>query len=331
MITKNDFQLFYQEFIPIFQKEYENSIRLEKPRSLYDPLKYVLNNPGKQLRPAILAAVPSSFKSINFEKILPAAICIEMVHNFTLIHDDIMDNDMMRHGLETIHSKWSMNEAILSGDGLFAIALNRLDHYAQEPEIYSKIMLIILEAVIIVCEGQAMDMEFEDRQDVNLAEYLEMVEKKTAWLLAVSARIGAVLGEADNRDELLIEKFIRKLGVVFQIQDDLLELTSDFKTMGKSLGSDLIKQKKTYPYLFAKQELGNHKWSEFKEAISENVIRKSGIEPAREILKNNFIFDRINEVITLQHVDIKELINELPPEKRDMLNSIVNFIMNRKY
>ena len=331
MITKVDFQSFYKEFIPVFNEEYRKSILNEKPFSLYDPIKYVLHNPGKQIRPAILGAIASSSNSIDHKELFPAAICIEMVHNFTLIHDDIMDNDLVRHGKQTVHSKWNMNKAILSGDGFFAMALKQLDHYASSPIIYSKISPIILEAVIIVCEGQAMDMEFEERNDVSLTEYIEMVEKKTAWLLAVSARIGAILADTAYKDQLLIEEIIKRLGVVFQIQDDLLELTSDTKTMGKSLGSDLVKQKKTYPYLYAKQELNGKKWTEFQKVISEDVIRESGIEPAREILRNNFIFDRINEVITLQHVDIKELINELPPEKRDVLNSIVNYILNRKY
>ncbi len=325
-----NFKSFYKDYIPRFKGEYKDCIEAALPVSLYDPIHYVLDNSGKQIRPTFLAASAFVQGSLSFKDTFPAACCVEMIHNFTLVHDDIMDGDLLRHGKETVHAKWSENAAILSGDGLFALALKQLDYYIIKPDLYARIVPIILEAVIVVCEGQAQDMEFESRNDVILSEYLEMVEKKTAWLLAVSARIGAIIGGVEKSEEILIEKIIRELGIVFQIQDDLLELVSSVESMGKSLGSDLVKQKKTFPYLYSKQEMSEIEWKKFQNSISKEFIGLHGVEPARKIMENNFIFDRINEVITLRHVTIQDLIKELPIRSRNMYNSMVEFIMNRK-
>jgi geranylgeranyl diphosphate synthase type II len=330
MIINQDFKTFYPEFISAFSKEYEECIKSVTPHSLYDPLHYVMSHSGKQIRPAILAGTALSFKDMDLKEIIPAACSIEMIHNFTLIHDDIMDNDLLRHGMKTVHAKWGINEAILSGDGLFAIALQQLDYYTKEPQLYSKIMPLVLKAVTVVCEGQADDMEFETRNDVVLDEYLKMVEGKTAYLLAVSARLGALIADVDPEIEFLSEKIIRELGLVFQIQDDLLELTSNQENMGKTLGSDLIKQKKTFPYLFAKQEFDQNTWNEFQHRISEKYIVENGIDPAKELLENNFVFDRVREVITLRHDIIQEMIRMLPQRNRNMFTSMVKFVMNRK-
>ena len=330
MTTKLNFKSFYKDYIPWFNSEYRKSVLSTTPVSLYDPIHYILEHPGKQIRPAFLAATAYTLGNISFERSFPAASCMEMVHNFTLVHDDIMDGDMLRHGMETVHAKWNENLAILSGDGLFARALTQLDPYVEDTELYARIMPMILQAVTVVCEGQALDMEFETRGDVTLSEYLTMVEKKTASLLAVSARIGAVLVGEDMDNEMLVEKIILELGVVFQIQDDLFELTSDSVSMGKTLGSDLIKQKKTYPYLYAKQEMDQVEWNKFLESISVEHIEQHGVGVARKILENNFIFDRIREHITLRHVTIQELIKELPEGSQEMFYSMVEFIMDRK-
>ena len=218
----------------------------------------------------------------------------------------------------------------MSGDGLFALALQQLDRYSYDPKLYSKLVPMILSAVMKVCEGQALDMDFENRDDVTLDEYLDMVEKKTAVLLSASARMGAMLSSVDKDKEELSEKIIRELGIVFQIQDDLLELTSDQEIMGKSLGSDLVKQKKTFPYLFAKKELSEEIWNDFQKRIQEDYIADNGIAPAKELLENNFIFDRVREVITFRHERIQDMISKLPESKRDMFYSMVEFVMNRE-
>ena len=326
-----DFKHFYSDFIIEFKQIYGSCVRKASPVSLYDPINYVLEHPGKQIRPAILVATALNFKDIPAKDLYPAACCVEMIHNFTLVHDDIMDNDLLRHGMETVHAKWSVNDAILSGDGLFAIALQQLDHYSDNPKLYSKLVPKVLHAVTLICEGQAQDMDFENRDDVTLDEYLEMVEKKTAHLLSVSAGMGAALAGLDAEAEQLCEKIIMELGIVFQIQDDLLELTSDPDVMGKSLGSDLVNRKKTFPYLFSKQVLSNDIWKEFEKKTSKLYISLNGTKPARKVLEDNFIFDRIGEVITLRHERIQNMISKLPEGKRNMFFSMVEFVMNRKH
>jgi geranylgeranyl diphosphate synthase, type II len=324
------FETYYSRYIPWFGEHLKDSVRRDTPSSLYEPVRYVLQHSGKQLRPAILSATAQVFGDTPKEKSLPASLCIEMIHNFTLIHDDIMDADILRHGQQTVHEKWDTNRAILAGDGLFAIALDMIRSFRSSPETYSAIMPLILDAVIRVCEGQAMDMEFEERDDVSVDEYIVMVTKKTAYLLAVAGRIGAFLGGATEAEQKIVENILLETGIMFQIQDDLLELTAGSAEMGKTLGSDLIKEKKTYPYLYAKQELSAEIWEEFLNMIREEVIEKKGIEPACRILEENFIFDKIQKMIKIRHDAIQDMIRELPVRTQQMFQSMLSFIMNRK-
>lgn len=324
-----DFQHFYREFIPGFRKDYSGRITAKAPYFLYEPLHYVLEHAGKQLRPAILAASADAFGNADPGFSFPAGACIEMIHNFTLIHDDIMDNDMLRHGAETLHAKWDKNRAILAGDGLFAIALSELDYYKNHTALYAKMLPLILNSVIRVCEGQALDMEFEQRNDVDTEAYLEMVTKKTAWLLAVSARIGAMIGGASDDDAEKVEEILLHIGILFQIQDDLLELTSNPETMGKTLGSDLVRGKKTYPYLYAKQELSPPEWEEFMDLCSEERLQKYGMKAVRDFLGSHFIFDKIQEVIKLYYDNICKQITGLPSEVQELYRTMLKFVMYR--
>ncbi|MDZ7797680.1 MAG: polyprenyl synthetase family protein [Candidatus Marinimicrobia bacterium] len=325
-----EFERYYREYIPWFGRELRQRVRTSSPESLYAPVRYILEHSGKQLRPAVLSAIAYAFGGISRESSFPAASCVEMIHNFTLVHDDIMDADILRHGKETVHEKWDTNKAILSGDGLFVTALSELNAFRNDPELYSRLLPLTLNAVMRVCEGQAEDMEFEDRTEVSLDEYVNMVTHKTAYLLAVSARLGALIGGASEKEEKITEKLMLDLGVVFQIQDDLLELTSDTANMGKTLGSDLVKQKKTYPYLFAKRELSEDQWREFRGNIREENIIKYGISPARKLLEENFIFDKIYKIIKLYNDNIQEMIQDLPLRTQKMFRTMVSFIMHRE-
>lgn len=325
-----DFQHYYKEFLPGFRERFRERIAVKSPHFLYEPLSYVLQYAGKQLRPAILSASASVFGKTDSKFVFPAASCIEMIHNFTLIHDDIMDDDALRHGVATLHAKWDKNRAILAGDGLFAIALGELDHYREDSALYSAILPMILNAVIQVCEGQALDMEFESRNDVDTEAYLDMVTKKTARLLAVSGHVGALIGGANKAEAEIVEAILLETGILFQIQDDLLELTSDSDTMGKTLGSDLLRDKKTYPYLFAKQTLNPQQWEQFLEMCSEEKLSQDGIVPVRDFLKTHFIFDKIQEVIKLHYDNICSQILSLPREARDLYQTMLKFVLHRE-
>jgi geranylgeranyl diphosphate synthase type II len=325
-----DFSNFYPDYTQWFRGKFSERISRSRPAYLYEPIAYVLRYSGKQLRPAILAASAQAFGNRDREYSFPAAACVEMIHNFTLIHDDIMDADLLRHGMKTVHAKWDVNHAILSGDALFALAIAEMNAYRGEADLYVRLLPLILDAVIRVCEGQALDMEFETRDEVNCDAYLEMVTDKTAYLLAVSGKLGVLIGGGGPEAAERVEELLLKTGVLFQIQDDLLELTSSNAQMGKSLGSDLVKRKKTYPSLFAKQALPAEVWQEFLERSSEAVIRAHGTGPARELLESYFIFDKIQDVIKLYYEDVMKLICSLPGETQELYRTMLAFILHRK-
>ena len=325
-----DFKTFYSDYRCWFGKKLANRIVPEPPAFLYEPLSYVLRYPGKQLRPAILAASAEVFGQKSHSNSFPAAACMEMIHNFTLIHDDIMDADLLRHGMKTVHAKWDINHAILSGDGLFALALVELEAYRGDPELYSTLLPLILHAVVRVCEGQARDMEFETRDEVSCDEYLKMVTEKTACLLAISGKAGVLIGGGKANEADLVEQVLLKTGVLFQIQDDLLELTSSSARMGKSLGSDLVKGKKTFPYLFARQELPPEAWEKFLRYSSEALVHTQGTEPVRALLESYFIFDKIQDMIKLYNDEIQDLIGRLPLETQELYRTMLLFIMHRE-
>lgn len=215
---------------------------------LIDPVKYVLSMGGKRIRPVLALMACNIFSDKINEAIIPAT-GLEIFHNFTLIHDDVMDKAPVRRGFPTVHTKWNLNQAILSGD-VMAFITN--DCFLQSPAlILPKVLKTFNKAAIDVCVGQQLDMDFEKATIVALDEYTRMIELKTAALIAASARIGAVLGGADDRDADLIYEYGRNLGLAFQIQDDILDVYGDMKVFGKTSGGDIIAGKKTFLFVKA--------------------------------------------------------------------------------
>ncbi len=218
------------------------------PIELYGPIKYTLSFGGKRLRPILLLAGCDLFGG-DIQKALFPAVGIELFHNFTLLHDDIMDQAPLRRGKQTVHKKWNINIAILSGDTMFALAyqhLQKCDH-----ELLPAVMDVITHTAIEVCEGQQLDMNFETQADVSIADYLEMIRQKTATLFAGSLKIGALIGDAGSMDADHLYRCGMNMGMAFQLQDDLLDIYSDESLFGKKPGGDIGANKKTYPYLKA--------------------------------------------------------------------------------
>lgn len=220
------------------------------PMNLYAPIEYVLSNGGKRLRPILLALAYNMYCSDSMiGQCFDAAAGIEIFHNFTLLHDDLMDKASVRRGNPTVHCKWNENTAILSGDGMLVLAYRQLCQAAGDrmPEILG----IANETFTGIMEGQQYDMDFESRTDVTEQEYIEMIRLKTSVLLAASVKIGAVLGGASEKDASLLYSFGEKLGLAFQLQDDLLDVYGNPSVFGKKIGGDILCNKKTFMYINA--------------------------------------------------------------------------------
>lgn len=215
----------------------------EEAEKLNDPVKYILSIGGKRLRPVLALMACNLFNDKIDEAVIPA-MGLEVFHNFTLVHDDIMDHAPVRRNLPTVHSKWNLNQAVLSGDVMAFIAN---ECFLQTPPQYLlKVFKVFNKAAIEVCVGQQLDIDYEKATIVSHEEYLRMIELKTAVLLAASAKIGAIIGGADDKDSDLLYEFGRNLGLAFQIQDDLLDIYGDVKVFGKIVGGDIISNKKTF-------------------------------------------------------------------------------------
>lgn len=238
-----------QEYKSIFLDYLENKItenkNLVEPKNLYDPLHYILNIGGKRIRPITTLMACDLFGG-KLNDALPAALSIEMFHNFTLIHDDIMDKAFLRRGKETVHTKWDENIGILSGDALMILSYQILEKYKGDK--FLKIFNLFNKTALQICEGQQLDMDFEKEKDVLLNNYIKMISYKTAVLLASSLKTGAIIAGAELKDEHLIYDFGFNIGVAFQLQDDYLDTfgTEDF---GKKIGGDIEENKKTFLYL----------------------------------------------------------------------------------
>ena len=214
-----------------------------KPATLYDPIKYVLSLGGKRVRPVLMLLAYNLYKE-DPEKIMTQAIALETYHNFTLLHDDLMDNADMRRGHETVHRKWDPNQAILSGDTMLLQAFQRMGQC--EADKLQQVIGVFTETTLEIDEGQQLDVEFETRNDVTEDEYVEMIRLKTSVLLACAVKIGAILAGASEEDQDNLYKFGEQIGLAFQLQDDLLDVYGDPKVFGKNIGGDITSNKKTY-------------------------------------------------------------------------------------
>lgn len=214
-----------------------------QPATLYAPIQYVLSLGGKRVRPVLMLMAYNLFKD-DPKQIMMQAIGLETYHNFTLLHDDLMDNADMRRGHETVHKKWNDNQAILSGDTMLLQAFQRMEQC--DPAKLQEVIGLFTETTLEIDEGQQLDVEFETREDVKEEEYIEMIRLKTSVLLACALKIGAILADASKEDQENLYGFGEQIGLAFQLQDDLLDVYGDPKVFGKNIGGDITSNKKTY-------------------------------------------------------------------------------------
>ncbi|MBK7979522.1 MAG: polyprenyl synthetase family protein [Ignavibacteriae bacterium] len=292
-------QKYYIDEIQKFEKKYYKVVEGKFPKSLYEPCDYIINSGGKRLRPFL---VMLSAKAVNSNKsVLNAAIAVELFHNFTLVHDDIMDNADKRRGRATLHIKYDVNTAILAGDNLMAIAYQSLLKDCKN--IGTSAVEDFTQGLIEVCEGQSLDKDFEIRKKVSIDEYLIMINKKTAALAETCCSIGAKLGGGNSNEIKSLKKFGKFLGLAFQIQDDLLDISADEAEFGKKIGGDLIEGKKTYLLLKALEKAKGENLKLVQKVIDQKGIQAEEVITYKKLYEDlGIIKDASDEVKNILHL-----------------------------
>ncbi len=301
-----------------------------EPQSLYEPVKYALSMGGKRIRPSLMLMAYNMFKD-DPESILPTACAIETYHNYTLLHDDLMDNAAMRRGMPTVHVKWDANTAILSGDSMLVLAFQRMMQCA--PDKLKPVLDLFTETSLEIGEGQQYDMDFESRTDVTEDEYIEMIRLKTSVLLACSLKLGAIQAGAPAADADNLYKFGELMGLAFQLQDDYLDVYGDPAVFGKAIGGDILCNKKTYMLINAYNRAGDDmrgeltRWVTAEEFDSAEKIAavtaiydKVGIKELAE-QKINYYFDQSRKYLAAVNV---------PDERKAVLAGYTDKMMKRK-
>lgn len=283
----------------------------DEPQSLYEPIRYTLSLGGKRVRPHLVLS-SCGMCGGDVSKAIHAAAAVEALHNFTLIHDDIMDNAETRRGKTTVHVKWDLPVAILSGDALFAYSCELLSVYAKDEAFsknqYAQLMETFITSARVVCEGQAHDLEFESRKDVRLGEYLLMIEQKTAALLSAAFKMGGIVSNADAEQLNSLAEIGLKAGLAFQIQDDLLDAIGDPKTFGKKPGGDIFEGKKTYLSILA-YELGNDDEKKILQRILQNSDKSdSDVQTVIGIYEKTGAIDKTKQEIERLYNEANELL-----------------------
>ena len=301
-----------------------------KPQSLYDPVKYVLSIGGKRVRPVLMLLAYNMYKE-DPERILMPACALETYHNYTLLHDDLMDNADVRRGVPTVHRKWDANTAILSGDSMLVLAYHRMLQCDADKQ--PEVMSLFTETALEIGEGQQYDMEFENRNDVTEAEYIEMIRLKTSVLLACALKIGAILAGASSEDADNLYKFGEQIGLAFQLQDDLLEVYGDPKVFGKAVGGDITCNKKTYMLINAFQRANDNQRAELDRWVTaKDFDRNEKVVAVTDIYNQIGIRQICEEKINYYFEESKKYLAKVnvADERKEILRQYTAEMMKRE-
>ena len=318
------------EYIKIFEDYLKKELKYTKPENLYNPVKYLLESGGKRLRP-IIALNVSELLGGKISDTLPAAAALEIFHNFTLAHDDIMDNSMLRRGKKTINSKWDNNTGILSGDVMLIISYEVLNQYQDSKYIHLSKKLTKISR--LVCEGQQADMDFTSKNDITENEYFEMIKNKTAVLIGCSFMFGGIVAEANDLNTNLLYEIGLNLGIAFQLEDDLLDCFGDQEKFGKKIGGDIIEKKKTLLYLFTNLKLESEKKLEFENIFNSNEIAESEkINSIKLFYETSGALKYVKNKVKVYFDKADQLINklELDNDTKRKLNQFSKTLLNRE-
>ncbi|WP_314322259.1 polyprenyl synthetase family protein [Prevotella nigrescens] len=301
-----------------------------KPASLYEPIKYVLDLGGKRIRPILMLLSYNLYKD-NPQEILSSACALETYHNYTLLHDDLMDEAPLRRGQQTVHMKWNANQAILSGDSMLVLAYERLAKC--DTKHLEAVLSLFTETALQIGEGQQYDMEFEMRNDVAVEEYIEMIRLKTSVLLACATKMGAILADAPQEDAENLYKFGEQIGLAFQLQDDYLDVYGDAKVFGKKIGGDIVSNKKTYMLITAFNQANTGQRAEL-----ENWINKKDFNTEEKIVAITRLYNEIGidklakEKMNFYYEQGKNFLDavKLPDERKEALAEYAAKMMKRQ-
>lgn len=322
--------LSFQQILERIESEISRLSLDYPPKSLYDPIEYILSLGGKRIRPA-LALIACNMYSDNLDTVINPALGIEVFHNFTLLHDDLMDEADMRRNKPTVHKKWNANAAILSGDAMLIVAYRLIAK--TEASHLKEVLDLFSQTAAEICGGQQYDMEFESRMDVTEEEYLEMIRLKTAVLLACSLKTGATLGGASKEDADHLYAFGVNIGLAFQLQDDLLDVYGDPKTFGKNIGGDILCNKKTFILINALKRANEDQ----RKTLTEWIARTE-YDAQEKIALFTYIYNELNlkQLVTakmqtyyqaaIAHLDALQV----TPERREVLTEVCNQLLYRQ-
>lgn len=319
---------FLESYKSLFLEYIEANKFARYPHNLYEPVDYIMSLEGKRIRPLLLL-MSADLIGKQAKNALPAAMAVEVFHNFTLLHDDIMDEAPLRRGMPTVHEKYNTNTAILSGDVMLINAYKYLDNYTDKITI--KILRIFNKMAVEVCDGQQMDMDFESRKDVSIVEYLEMISLKTSVLIGASLQMGAIIGGMDDKSANHLYHFGKNIGIAFQMQDDVLDTFGEPK-VGKQPGGDIIQNKKTYLFLKTLQLIDEGEKEELLKLYATKPTNpREKVEKVRAIMKNAHVLIHSDEVkseyrsLAFSHLDAVQM----DISKKDQFRAFGNYLLDR--
>ncbi len=323
-------------FFNVYQQAFESALedfnQDKSPQNLYQPIEYLLDLGGKRIRPFMTLMAAEAYGA-TFEKAMGAAMAVEVFHNFTLMHDDIMDKATLRRGKTTVHEKWDVNTAILSGDAMLIKAFQFLETYPND--IFQQLTRLLSKTAIEVCEGQQYDIDFETRPNTSEEEYIEMIRLKTAVLVGCALKMGAIIGKASERDQQAIYYFGIQLGLAFQLQDDYLDTFGDQDTFGKKIGGDILMEKKTILYHLALKTASESQRKILQSLLGGNIQ----MDEEEKIIKVKALFDEtaaptatrdlIQHHSHLADIELEKLtINE---DQKNHFRDLKSWLINRNY
>ena len=316
----------YQEFIAQYAAK---QLLVKEPKALYEPVSYIMGLGGKRLRPVLTLLAAELFEA-NYQDALPAALAVEVFHNFSLVHDDIMDAAPLRRGHETVHEKWDVNTGILSGDAMLIMAYRYFESY--EPQVFYTLVQLFSQTALEVCEGQQWDVDFENRDDVTQPEYLKMIEYKTAVLVATALKMGAIIANTSAHNAQLLYDFGLNLGLAFQLQDDYLDAFGNPETFGKQVGGDIIENKKTYLYLKAIEYAEPTDKMQLAQLFSiQPTDNTDKIESVKRLFEHSGARKATQDAIEMYTQKALQLVEELPLDasKKALLIAFAQNLMHR--